>query len=148
MKRIQELSFGIIPLSKMPSAGEGSVGKEGEPAWHLLLLRHRSGGHWSFPKGHVEAGESPEATAQRELLEETGLNIVRLLSPEVIWDEYEFIRGDSLIEKKVGYFLAEVSGQLCLQDSEISEAVWLTPPQARQRATFPQLAHLIKNLSL
>ncbi len=23
----------------------------------LLLLRHRHGGHWSFPKGHVENGE-------------------------------------------------------------------------------------------
>lgn len=143
MKCIQELSFGVIPLIKMAEEGKGS---EGGLAWNLLLLRHRSGGHWSFPKGHVEAGESPEATAQRELLEETGLHIVRLLSPEIIWDEYEFIRGDSLIQKKVGYFLAEVSGVLRLQGSEICEAAWLPAAQAQQRATFPQLAFLIKNL--
>ena len=26
-----------------------------DDALMLLLLRHRHGGHWSFPKGHVEA---------------------------------------------------------------------------------------------
>lgn len=141
MKCIRELCFGVIPFSRRTS--EGSAGK---PAWHLLLLRHRSGGHWSFPKGHVEADELPEVTAQRELLEETGLHIVRLLSAEIFWDEYEFIRDKSLIQKKVGYYLAEVSGLLNLQDSEISEAAWLTPLLAQQRVTFPQLALLIARL--
>lgn len=39
----------------------------------LLLLKHRFGGHWSFPKGHVEEGESEVETALREVWEETGL---------------------------------------------------------------------------
>ena len=30
---------------------------------YVVLLRHRFGGHWSFPKGHVEAGESERQTA-------------------------------------------------------------------------------------
>ena len=44
----------------------------------ILLIRHRLGGQWSFPKGHMEEGESERQTALREILEETGLS-VRLL---------------------------------------------------------------------
>ena len=33
----------------------------------LLLIKHANGGHWSFPKGHVEAGETELQTAEREI---------------------------------------------------------------------------------
>ena len=44
----------------------------------VLLLRHsstssRGGGHWDFPKGHIDEGESEIQTALRELEEETGI---------------------------------------------------------------------------
>ena len=35
---------------------------------------------WSLPKGHVEAGESPEQAAVREVEEETGIR-GRILGP-------------------------------------------------------------------
>ncbi|WP_305798235.1 NUDIX domain-containing protein [Micromonospora sp. D93] len=49
-----------------------------------VLLQHRdedaavSPGQWSLPGGHIEPGESPEAAARRELLEETGLTVGKL----------------------------------------------------------------------
>ena len=45
----------------------------------VLLLQYPQG-HWSFPKGHVEASDLDNfSTAQRELLEETGISKVSLI---------------------------------------------------------------------
>ena len=41
----------------------------------LLLVKNRYGGHWSFPKGHVEGNETEVQPALREVLEETGLEV-------------------------------------------------------------------------
>ena len=41
----------------------------------LLLIKHVVGGHWSFPKGHVEPGETETETAIREIKEETGIDV-------------------------------------------------------------------------
>lgn len=45
-----------------------------DPTRVLVLYRKREG-DWTFPKGHVEAGESAVETAVRELREETGLEV-------------------------------------------------------------------------
>ena len=38
-----------------------------------LLVRYRGSGTWGFPKGHLEAGETPQQAAVREVQEETGV---------------------------------------------------------------------------
>ena len=43
--------------------------------WHVLLIRHEKGHHVAFPKGHVELGETEVQTAEREVLEDTGLRV-------------------------------------------------------------------------
>ncbi|MEK7476727.1 MAG: NUDIX domain-containing protein [Candidatus Coatesbacteria bacterium] len=40
----------------------------------FLLIRNAKG-HWDFPKGHVEPGESSQAAMRRETREETGLHL-------------------------------------------------------------------------
>ena len=66
--------------------------RQQEDELYVVLLRHRFGGHWSFPKGHVEAGESERQTALREVREETGLTGIKLMDgfreeeiSEIMW---------------------------------------------------------------
>ena len=40
---------------------------------YLLVEARRSPGEWVLPKGHIEAGETPEAAAAREVEEEAGV---------------------------------------------------------------------------
>ena len=37
-----------------------------------LMIRHKQRSSWEFPGGHVEAGETLEQAARREMYEETG----------------------------------------------------------------------------
>ncbi len=42
----------------------------------MLLLFRKKQNDWSFPKGHMEHGETPEEAMRRELKEETGLEVI------------------------------------------------------------------------
>ena len=74
-----------------------------------FLLLHYPGGHWDFPKGHVEQKDSSEqATAKRELEEETGISSIEF--DEIFRSSmyYEFNRGrKERVQKTVVYFVAQ-----------------------------------------
>ena len=40
---------------------------------YLLVRSSRHASHWVLPKGHIDAGESPEEAARREVREEAGV---------------------------------------------------------------------------
>ena len=93
----------------------------GAPA--VLLTKNLRGGHWSFPKGHVEPGETERDTAIREVREETGLN-VEPLSDKTIENIY---KSSYDTVKTVLYFVAETApdAKLVPQPEEVSEIKWL-----------------------
>jgi 8-oxo-dGTP pyrophosphatase MutT (NUDIX family) len=45
----------------------------------IALVQSRRSGFWTFPKGHVDEGETDEAAARREIAEEAGLIDLELL---------------------------------------------------------------------
>ncbi len=65
-------------LQAAPRVGVGVIVMRGG----RVLLGERSGSHgagsWALPGGHLEFGESVEACARRETLEETGLTLTRI----------------------------------------------------------------------
>ena len=88
----------------------------------ILLIKHVNSGHWSFPKGHMEAGESEEETALREVREETGIDI--MLDPTFRETVTYFPRKDT--QKVVVYFIAKARSFECVpQVGEIAEVRWV-----------------------
>ncbi len=112
-----------------------------EGSYDLILLRHRFGGHWSFPKGHVEQGENEQQTAMREVKEETGVSIALL---EGFRESVEYFPKPG-VKKQVVYFLGRaLEEKLVRQEEEISEVRWVPIHQAGEMVTFSNDKRLIR----
>lgn len=100
----------------------------------ILLIRHVNGGHWAFPKGHVEKGETEEETALREIMEETGL-IVHLDNRYRQVVSYS-PRKD--VMKDVVYFVAHALSDCdgVAQEGEISQIKWVDMHSAVEYVSF------------
>ncbi len=129
-KERKDLSYGIIPLKRF------------EGQWRVLLVHHIAG-HWSFPKGHPEEGESPKETASRELHEETGLKVVAFLSEELLEEKYVFSYQKEKILKTVRYFIAQVDGKEYPQLDELFGCEWFSFDEAREKISFPNTEALL-----
>ena len=98
----------------------------------VLLIRHRDG-HWSYPKGHMEMGESEVQTAYREILEETGLS-VRIDSRFRKVVTYTTKHG---VVKDVVFFAATpISGTEKPQLTEIRDVAWKSADIAMRKIAF------------
>ena len=99
----------------------------------ILLIKHINSGHWSFPKGHVEAGETEVETAKREIMEETGVDVI--IDPTFRETVQYFPRKDT--QKIVVYFIAKARNyDLTPQEDEISELKWVDIGHASAVLTY------------
>ncbi|MBF5059180.1 hypothetical protein NEPTK9_000688 [Candidatus Neptunochlamydia vexilliferae] len=115
--------------------------------WEAFLIQHLEGGHWGFPKGHPEKGESPKQTAERELLEETGMTVGRYLDAPYLVEKYQYIHDGLLIDKTVRFYLAETaSPKYTLQAEEICGGKWLLLKDLLSYATFEEEKNLYLSL--
>lgn len=125
-----EVSAGIVTVSK--SSGSKSSGDR-----EYLVLRHENGGHWSFPKGHLENEETASRAAVRELSEETGLTVDRFIDDFRQKINYHYEREGKRVAKSVIYFLAFVPRNVDVTLSpEHLDFKWLPYPEARERLTY------------
>lgn len=88
----------------------------------LLLIKNQNGGHWSFPKGHVEDDETEEETAIREIKEETGIDVV----VDNSFRQVITYAPKKDITKDVVYFIAKATTyDYTPQESEIAQIKWV-----------------------
>jgi len=95
----------------------------------ILLIRDRFG-KISFPKGKMEPGETPEQTALREILEETG--IAGTIEAPLPGTEFDFRKeSGETVHKVVRFFLVRATGgSLRAREGEIAGAAWHSPADA------------------
>ena len=111
--------------------------------YELLLLKHKYGGHWSFPKGHVESGENEFQTALREVKEETGLSIHLV---DGFRESVEYYPRPG-VKKQVVYFMGKAdSTELKRQEEEISELQWIRMEEAEGLVTYANDKRLINRV--
>ncbi|MBQ3151512.1 MAG: NUDIX domain-containing protein [Clostridia bacterium] len=108
----------------------------------FLLIKNKRSAHWGFPKGHVEANETPEQTATREVLEETGIHIDIL--PDFSYKSEYTIQGR--VEKSVIIFLAGTKDvQTVIQKEEIDDYIWLNFKRAHDTLRFDNDKTILTN---
>ena len=98
---------------------------------------------WSLPKGHIEAGETAEQTAVREVREETGITseVVRSLGSIDYW----FVADDRRVHKTVHHFLLEATGgELSDEDVEVTEVAWVPLGELDERLAHADERRLVR----
>ncbi len=128
------------------SAG-GVVFRRTDGAVEILLLKHDSG-KWMLPKGTIEAGETPEEVARREVREETGLSQVRVVA-DLGEERYSFFwrSEDAYYDKTVRYFLLEFLGgeEAAPQGEEgFVAAEWVSLTEAAQRIKYKETREIVR----
>ena len=120
-------------------AAGGLVIDDRMPAARVLLVHRPRYDDWSFPKGKLEAGETVEEAALREVTEETGLvcRIVRELA--VTRYNYQTRNKGRLKPKAVHYFVMElVTGEVHVPGDEVDRAEWFDFVEAAKKLTYAQ----------
>lgn len=150
----KEKAAGAIIFREEPfGTAQGKGGKK-----YYLLLHYpginRKGGHWEFPKGHIEQGESDEQTIKREVKEETGINDLKIIPGFKQHIKYFFrasygLEGEarkkaSWVFKLVVFYLAKTNTKKIKISDEHDNFVWLPYEEAFKKITYKNSKGLLK----
>lgn len=110
----------------------------------FLVMKNRTYGHYDFPKGAIEPGESEEEAMRRELGEETGISKFRSVARLRTDVRYSFRARGRLIDKSVAFFLVQVADRprITLSD-EHTEYRWLRFEEAMKTLRYENQRRLL-----
>ena len=125
------------PTDLIQAAGGLVVRRQGG-SLQIAIVHRPVHQDWSFPKGKLEAGETFEMAALREVEEETGL-VCRLL---------RFIGHTEYVDRKgrpkaVAYWIMAAEGGFFVPNTEVDELRWVSLEQATLFLSYPRDSELI-----
>ncbi|MHA2362923.1 MAG: bis(5'-nucleosyl)-tetraphosphatase [Candidatus Hodarchaeales archaeon] len=150
MKRHENITRSKESMKAIIAAG-GVVYREKKTQYSLdgeeitklefLLLKHRHGRYWDFPKGRQEWNNEGEKesfleTAKREISEETGITNFRIIKRLNNVIKYWVRRGARLIPKEVRLYLVQFPISKIELSHEHTAYRWLSFPDALSCMTF------------
>ena len=119
----------------------------------VLLCDHRLSGLWLPTGGHVEPGEHPLATVQREVVEELGITA----QPDRAWGDRPFFLtmtetvnspATRHVDASLWFALAgQVSERLQPDQREFTEVRWWTPAELSRNGLSGFEPHLLRALA-
>ena len=145
-------------ISFEKSVGAVIFTKKSKNSKERFLLIKYPHGHWEFPRGHIEAGESELDTMYREIHEETGLVRDDLSLVDNFREKMSFsyvAKGEEredrkredrciFVRKEVVFYLVESSEHKITLSDEHVDYDWLTPEEAINKLTFGNSKKILK----
>jgi 8-oxo-dGTP pyrophosphatase MutT (NUDIX family) len=136
LRRVEETSAGGLVVDGVDDAPRAAL---------IGRLDRRGRLRWSLPKGHVEAGETTEDAAVREVAEETGIT-GRVVAPLGTID-FWFVADGRRVHKTVHHFLLLASGgELSDEDIEVEQVEWVPLDQLAQRLAYDDERRLVEQV--
>jgi dihydroneopterin triphosphate diphosphatase len=118
------------------------------PSLEVLCLRRgprgRSPGSWEAVHGHIDPGETPVATALREVVEEAGVEPERLYNLSRVESFYRHSTNEVVL---VPVFAAFLAAEAIVRISDEHDAFeWLAPGPAREKMSWPRVRREIDDV--
>jgi 8-oxo-dGTP pyrophosphatase MutT (NUDIX family) len=136
LRRVEETSAGGLVVDGIDHHARAAL---------IGRLDRRGRLRWSLPKGHVEAGETNEDAAVREVAEETGIT-GRVVAPLGTID-FWFVADGRRVHKTVHHFLLLASGgELSDEDIEVEEVEWVPLGQLAERLAYDDERRLMEQV--
>jgi len=107
-KRYFKRKPAIQDILRETTAG-GVVFRRSQKGEVEILLTQDAKNRWTIAKGHIEPGETPRQTAEREIQEETGLKEMKVLN-HLGKTQFRYRRQNSLVLMTMHIFLVKALG--------------------------------------
>jgi ADP-ribose pyrophosphatase YjhB (NUDIX family) len=109
-----------------------------------ILLIQDAKNRWTIPKGHVEEGEEPKQTAEREIREETGLQDMKVYN----WlgkVNFRYRRAHTLVLMTMHIYLVQGLGDTNKLKGEdwLNDIKWMPATEAVDKIAYEDISKLI-----
>ncbi len=127
-----------------PMVGIGIIVLKGEEVLLIKRARPPAQNQWSLPGGAQELGETAEAAARRELLEETGLSVGSLTLIAHVDSIHHDPAGRIQFHYTILDFCALYQAGTPVPASDVLDLAWVHPKDFESYALWPEARRIVR----